>query len=292
MLIDDVLVILFSTLVSGALYSLMVIGLTMIFETIRYFNFAHGVYFTFGAYFVWHLLNISGLDYLTSVILLVPASFLLGYVMQKYIIQSLVDREASHLVLILATFCVGSIIESVILIIFGGRLKRLPFPFEGFIRIGNATMSYHKLLILATSTVLLLLFTLILYKTKSGIMMRAIAQDREVSYLVGIDVKHAYAVTVGLSAILAGLGGWLMGAQLFMTPTFGGSVLWKGFIVCTLGGRKSGLKGSVLTSYLVAFVETTLMRYLPMYNVPPIIFALVIVALLIKPEGLFVRSER
>ena len=292
MLVDDLSVIIISTLVSGSIYTLMVIGLTMIFETIRYFNFAHGTYFTYGAYFIWYLINVTKLNYWIAIILLFPAAFILGYASQKYIIQSLVDREASHLVLILATFCVGSVIESIILLIFGGRLKRLPYPFEGYIKFGEATMSYHKLLILITSIMLLVIFTLILYKTKRGTAMRAIAQEREASYLVGIDVRNIYAITVGFSAILACVGGWLMGCFLFMTPAFGGGILWKGFIVCTLGGRKAGMRGSVFTSYLVAFIETTLMRYLPMYNVPPILFAIVIISLLIRPEGIFVRSSR
>jgi len=203
-----------------------------------------------------------------------------------------VDRGASHLVLILSTFCLGSIIESVILLIFGGRLKRLPYPFEGHIMIGEATMSYHKLLIFLTSTALLIVFALILYKTISGLAMRAIAQDREASHLMGINVKKTYAITVGLSAILACVGGWLMGCLLFMTPSFGGEILSKGFIVCTLGGRRAGMKGALLASYLVAFIETVLSRYLPMYSVPPILFAIVIIGLLIRPEGIFVKGSR
>lgn len=292
MLVDDLSVIIISTLVSGSIYTLMVIGLTMIFETIRYFNFAHGTYFTYGAYFIWYLINVTKINYLIAILLLFPAAFILGYASQRYIIQSLVDREASHLVLILATFCVGSVIESIILLIFGGRLKRLPYPFEGYIKLGGATMSYHKLLIFIASILLLVIFTLVLYKTKRGTAMRAIAQEREASYLVGIDVKNIYSITVGLSAILACVGGWLMGCMLFMTPSLGGDILWKGFIVCTLGGRKAGMRGSVFASYLVAFIETTLMRYLPMYNVPPILFAIVIISLLIRPEGIFVRGSR
>jgi len=290
MLVDDFAGILISTLVSGSIYSLMVIGLTMIFETIQYFNFAHGTFFTFGAYFIWYLINISNLNYLVAILLLLPTSFILGFIMQRFIVQSLVEREAGHIILILATFCIGVVIENVILIVFGGRLKRLPYLFEGYITFGEATMSYHKLLILITSTLLLVIFTFILYKTKRGVAMRAVAQDREASYLVGINVKGIYAITVGLSSILACMGGWLMGCLLFITPTFGGDMLSKGFIVCTLGGRQSGMKGSVFTSYLVAFIETTLMRYMPMYNVPPILFLIVIIGLLIKPEGLFVRT--
>lgn len=292
MFVDDLTGILISTLVSGSIYTLMVIGLTMIFETIQYFNFAHGTYFTFGAYFIWYLINISKLDYFVAILLLIPASFIFGFIMQRSIVQSLVEREAGHIILILATYCISVLIENTILLIFGGRLKRLPYPFEGFIRFGEATMSYHKILILIISTLLLVIFTLILHKTKIGMAMRAVAQDREASSLVGINVKGIYAITVGLSSILACVGGWLMGCLLFITPTFGGGMLSKGFIVCTLGGRQAGMKGSVFTSYLIAFIETTLMRYLPMYNVPPIIFALVIVSLLIRPEGIFVRSSR
>jgi len=292
MFVNDLPGIFISTLVSGSIYTLMVIGLTMIFETIQYFNFAHGTYFTFGAYFIWYLINISKLDYFVAILLLIPASFIFGYIMQRSIIQNLVEREAGHIILILATYCISVLIENTILLIFGGRLKRLPYPFEGYIKLGEATMSYHKILILIISTLLLVIFTLILHKTKRGMAMRAVAQDREASSLVGINVKGIYAITVGLSTILAGVGGWLMGCLLFMTPTFGGGMLSNGFIVCTLGGRQAGMKGSVFTSYLIAFIETALMRYLPIYNVPPILFAIVIVSLLIRPEGIFVRSSR
>ena len=292
MFVDDLAGIFISTLVSGSIYTLMVLGLTMIFETIQYFNFAHGTYFTFGAYFIWYLINISKFDYFVAILLLIPASFIFGYIMQRSIIQTLVEREAGHIILILATYCISVLIENTILLVFGGRLKRLPYPFEGYIMFGGATMSYHKILIFIISTLLLVIFTFILHKTKRGMAMRAVAQDREASSLVGINVKGIYAITVGLSTILAGVGGWLMGCLLFMTPTFGGGMLSNGFIVCTLGGRQAGMKGSVFTSYLIAFIETALRRYLPIYNVPPILFAIVIVSLLIRPEGIFVRSSR
>jgi len=291
MVLEDLSVIITSTLVSGSIYTLMVIGLTLIFQTVQYFNFAHGSFYTFGAYFVWYLLYVLNIDYIAAILILFPVSFILGFAMQRFSIQSLVDREASPLVLILATFCVGSVIESVILLIFGGRLKRLPYPFEGYVSFGVATMSYHKLLILVTSTLLVVIFALILHKTKMGTAMRAVAQEKETSYLAGINVRRTYATVVGLSAILACVGGWLLGCLIFMTTDFGSAdILWEGFIVCTLGGTKAGMKGAILASYLVAFLETTLMRYLPMYNVPPIIFVIVIVALLIRPEGIFVKG--
>jgi branched-chain amino acid transport system permease protein len=286
-MLQDIITILSSTIVTGSIYTLMVIGLTVIFETIQYFNFAHGVYFTFGAYFVWYLIVIAKINYILVLILLLPAAFILGYTSQKFIIQDLVDKGATHLVLILATFCIGLVIESVILLLFGGRMKRIPYLFEGSIMLGTATMSYHKILILGLSASLFIIYTIILYRSKIGLAMRAIAQDRDAAYLMGINVKNMYAITVGLSAILACIGGWLMGCLQFLTPSFGGGILSKGFIVVTLGGRKAGLKGSVLSSFFVAFIETALMRYLPMYNVPPILFAIVIIGLLIKPEGLF-----
>jgi branched-chain amino acid transport system permease protein len=291
MVFEDLAVIITSTLVSGSIYTLMVIGLTLIFQTIQYFNFAHGSFYTFGAYFVWYLLYVLNIDYIIAILILFPVSFILGFAIQRFSIQSLVDREASPLVLILATFCVGSVIESVILLIFGGRLKRLPYPLEGHIEFLGATVSYHKLLIFVTSTLLTVIFALILHKTKMGTTMRAIAQEKEASYLAGINVRRTYAIVVGLSAILACVGGWLLGCLIFMTTDFGSAdVLWEGFIVCTLGGTKAGMKGTILASYLVAFLETTLMRYLPMYNVPPIIFVIVIIALLIRPEGIFVKG--
>jgi len=289
--LEDLAAIIISTLVSGSIYTLMVVGLALIFQTIQYFNFAHGSFYTFGAYFVWYLLYILKLDYFTSVLILIPASFILGFVMQRFLIQQLVDREASPLVLILATFCVGSIVESTLLLIFGGRLKRLPYPIEGSIEFMGATMSYHKLLILIISTSLLVFFAYILNKTKMGTAMRAMAQEKEASYLAGINVKRMYATVVGLSAVLAGIGGWLFGCMIFMTPDFGSStILWEGFIVCTLGGAKAGMKGSIFASYLVAFLETVLTRFLPMYNVPPLIFMMVILMLLIRPEGILVKG--
>ena len=292
MLVEDVATIFLSTLVSGAIYTIMVVGLTMIFETIRYFNWSHGALFTFGAYLVWYLFNVTKTNYLFAIIILIPVGFGVGFIIQTYFIQTLVDKKASDLILILATFCVGVLIQNIILIVFGGRLKRLPYLFEGHITFFQATMSYHKLMIFIISSLLVIIITTILNKTKVGLAMRAVAQDNEAAYLVGIDVKRIYAITLGISAVLACIGGWLMACFVFLTPSFGDTILSKGFIVCTLGGRKAGIKGSIMTSYLVAFIETTLQRYMPMYHVPPIVFAMVIMGLLIKPEGIFVRRNK
>ncbi|MEM1510911.1 MAG: branched-chain amino acid ABC transporter permease [Thermofilaceae archaeon] len=286
----DLMTIIITTIVFGSVYTLIAIGLTLIFQTVRYFNFAHGAFFSAGAYFIWYLLNVLNFDYYLAIILLIPFSFLLGCFVQT-VIQPLIDKEASPLVLILASFCVGSLIESGILILFGARPKLLPYPFEGSINFGGGvTMAYHKVLILLISFLLLTALILILYKTKIGIAMRAIAQERDAAYMVGINVKKLYAFSVGLSAILAGIGGWLLGCMLFLNPYLGSSsILWSGFIICTLAGSKAGLSATLLTAYLVAFLEATLMRYLPAYDVPPIIFMIVMIMLIIRPEGLFVK---
>jgi len=291
-MIEDISIILVATLVSGSLYSLMTIGLVLVSGTARYFNFAHGAFATFGAYFVWYLFVVQKMDYRVSFLLLIPVALAVGFLMQRYTVQSLIDREASDLILILQTFAVGSIIESTILLIFGGRLKRCPYPFEGHISIGGATMSYHKLLILLASSLLIIALITLLYKTKLGTAMRAVAQEKEAAPLVGINVNRIYGLTLGIASIMAGVAGYLIGCMEFMTPTLGGGLMSGAFIICSLGGTRAGLRGAAMTSYLVAFMESALMRYLPMYDVPPIIFALVIIGLIIRPEGLFVRGAR
>lgn len=287
----DIMSIIIATIVYGSIYTLVSIGLTLIFQTVRYFNFAQGAFFSFGAYFVWYLLNTLELSYYSAIALLILASFLLGYFMQRAM-QPLIDREASPLILILASFCIGTLIESGILIVFGARPKLVPSILEGFIDLGGGvTISYQKVFILLISFALLAALILILYKTKTGIAMRAVAQEKEAAYIAGINVKRIYAFSVGLSAILAGIGGWLLGSLLFLYPYIGSfSILWEGFIICTLGGIEAGLRGTLLSAYLVAFLRVTLMRYLPSYEVPPLIFMIVIIVLIIRPRGLFVRE--
>jgi branched-chain amino acid transport system permease protein len=279
-------VALFSGLTLGALYCLMAMGLTLVNSTIKFFNFSHGAILMTGSYFTWYLLEEVGLNYLASFIVTLLMTFILGVVVQRVIVQPLVNKEASGLMLILGTFVIGNLLENGFLLIFGGRLKRLPTPLEGHFSIGAATITYHSLLILLTTSVVMGGMAYFLLRTRMGMAMRCVAQNEQAAQLMGIPVKTVYRYVLGISSLLAGVAGVFLGSIYFMTPSMGGGPLSKAFTVCVLGGLNS-IFGTVVGAFLVGLLESTLTLFFPMYYVTPALFLLMMLILLVRPEGIF-----
>jgi branched-chain amino acid transport system permease protein len=209
--------------------------------------------------------------------------FVSGMFIQK-IMNPLIDRD-NELMIILGTFAIGALLENALLIFFGGRLKRIPTPLEGYVKIGEASISYHYILIFAVTLSIMIAITLFLKKTRIGMSMRAVAQNKDSAFLVGIPVKRVYMYVFGISTLLAGISGVFMGSTIFITPNFGQEALYRAFIICVIGGLGS-IPGTILGAYLVGFLQSTLSSIFTMQFVPPILFVLVMLILLLRPQGL------
>ena len=270
--------ILTSGLVIGSLYALMAIGLSMVYGTLRMYNFTHGSLMMLGAYFTWTLYQHFNLA--ISVLLAITLMIILGMLSEKILIHPFLERENPTLIAVITTLAGMIFLDNLSHIIWGPRMKQLPVFLKG-----NFIVSAQEILIIILAPTLLILLSMFLKSTKIGRAIRAVEQNRESALLVGIDVAKTYMITFGIAAGMAGVAGIFLGSIRFMTPTMGGNFLLKALIVVILGGL-GNMNGTLIAAYLVGIIEASSMYYLGLYWTPVVIFLLMIIMLIYRPQGI------
>jgi branched-chain amino acid transport system permease protein len=290
---DAIVSILISGLVLGSLYALMASGLSLVWTTLGIFNFAHGVLMAVGAFFAFQISQSIfpsawiGLPCLFALIAMV----FVGAVFEYVLIRPFYGREDMVMVTIMTTLAGLTFLENGILAVWGPRLKQLGALAPGTLSFGPMHLSWQEsLTVLITPFVLAATF-LFMQRTQTGRAIRAVGQNRKAAELFGIPVQRMFALTFAISAVLAGLAGMLLGSIRFMTPTMGSDPLVKALIVVIFGGLGS-IGGSICAAYVIGFLEALLVFGVGLYWTPSILFLIMIVVLLVRPQGLFGAAER
>lgn len=280
--------ILLATLISGlalgSLYIIMSMGLTISFSTLGLFNFSHGHFIMVGAFVVWFFMQHVGENFLIAVPLMLILCFALGVVVNQ--ILKIVRVKGTLMDMIIITLAIALLLENIILLIFGGRLKRLPPVMEGNIKLGDIFISIQNVLVIVFALSILIALWYMLRKTKVGMAMRAIAEEPDSSYLVGIPVERIYIYVIGISCCLAGFAGVFIGGIYFITPAMGYGFLTKAFIVCVLGGLDS-VKGTIVAGFIVGITEAFTALLVGIYWTPIVLFIVMISIIMVRPSGLF-----
>ena len=281
--IKKLLSVMFNGIILGAVYTLAAIGLSLQWGILKNLNFSHGVCITAGGYIMWVSL-MGRLNYFLSFIIVVVAMFLVGMAIEKLTIQPFIFTNPANT--FFATVALSSILSQVLLLIFGGRAKDLTPLVRGNFQYGIFNTTYHELSILFIAPIILLAMWLILSKTDIGMAIRAVGQDQEGAALLGINSKKAYGVTVGIATAIAGITGVLLGSIFYLTPQMGATPMIKAFIIVILGGLGS-LKGTIIAAFIVALLEMLIGLYVGVTWGPIGLFMVMIIILLVRPEGLY-----
>ena len=284
-----ILEILISTIALGSLYCVMSMGLTLTFSTLQLFNFSHGTLIMCGAYLMWFFLNSVNLNFPISVILAVLGTVMISLVIERTVLKGLMKKEPIEI--IIGTLAVALLLQNVVLLSFGGRLKRVPLLVEGGANIGGAFIAYNNILIGVVSVLILLGLLSFLKGTKYGMAMRAIAQDKDASKVLGINISAMNMLIFTISGGLAGIAGVFLGSIYMINPAMGDEALTKAFIICVVGGL-GNIPGTIVASYMVSFIEITSSFVLGIYWAPLVLAAFMLVTILACPVGLFGRGER
>lgn len=260
--------------------------------TVRIFNFAQGTLLMLGAYVAWYVADPSraGLGLSVAIPVALIALTLGGALLYLAIIQPFIGKQNADLLVIMTTLAAATFFENGALKTAGPRYKKLPHLADGNIQIFNTAISYQELIIIIIGPSLLLALAVFLKRAKLGMAIRAVEQNRDVAFLVGIDIRRIYVIVFGISAALAVVAGILYGGEFFVTPTMGNDPLLKAFIVVVLGGLGS-LPGTVVAAYLVALIEAMSSYYIGLYWTPPVLFAILIGVMLMRPSGLMGRPD-
>lgn len=280
--------ILVTGLVLGALYALMSAGLSMVWSTLRMFNFAYGSLITIGAYLAWTATDKStlGLNIAIGVIIAVIVLMILGAVMERILIAPFVKRPDAALIVIITTLAASLFLENGIQIIWGPRMKQLTTLIPGKVSLFNIGVSSSEMTMIVVAPLILVIIVLFLRYTRLGLAIRGVEQNRDSALLTGVNVSQIYSITFAISAGLAAFAGIILGSTRFITPSMGSTPLLKAFIVVILGGLGS-LGGTMVSAFLIGFIEATSITFLGLYWTPAVLFGIMILTLIVKPTGLF-----
>jgi branched-chain amino acid transport system permease protein len=272
-------------LVLGGLYALSAVGFSLIFGVMSVVNLSHGVLVMIGAYLAWFLWHATGLDPLVAIVPVMVAMFGFGYVYQRGLIQLAVDRS-SLLASMLVTFGVALMLRNVLVLVFSPDFRSIT-PSYAFVHftLGGVTMDVVRLSALGTSLVLLCALAVVLERTQLGRIIRATAQQELAARLCGVDARHVYGLTFGVSAAFAGASGTILGLVLPFSPPDEGLWTMNAFVVVTLGGVGSP-SGALLGGLLLGLINTFTARLIGPAFPNAMMFVVLVGMLLLRPSGI------
>ena len=290
-------------LTTGALYSLVALGFSMVYGVLKLLNFAHGDLYMIGAYIGYFVLqwfggaaHVSIPVPLLLVIMFVLAAGLvggLGVAIERFAYRPL--RDAPRIAPLITAIGISFFLESSALLLFGAQYRVYNtsefISLSSGIQIGSVTIDSVQILVLVMGIVLMAGLRLLVNRTKLGKQMRAVAADREAAEMLGINVNFTITATFFLGSALAGVAG-VMGGLLFnqVTPTIGFIVGLKAFTAAVVGGIGS-LPGAMLGGLVIGLAESFFTGYISSTYSNLLVFGLLIIVMLIRPSGLLGQAQ-
>jgi branched-chain amino acid transport system permease protein len=269
---------------TGMLYALMGIGLAIITGVLNIPNFAHGAMFAVGAYLLFTVLKVVG-DFWVALVLAPLGVVLLGLLVEYAGIRPL--YRAGHDYQLLLTFGLSLILTEGIIVIWGPiGMSQLPPPIlRGGVDLGLTIYPKYRLFVMVMAGLLVLGAWLFFEKTRYGAIMRAGIEDKEMVSLLGIDIHRLFTAAFGLGAYLAGIAGALTAPIRGLNPFMGVDMLGIAFVVVALGGL-GNLPGAIVAGLMIGVAQSLVALVWTEASVA-VIFAVMALVLLVRPQGLF-----
>jgi branched-chain amino acid transport system permease protein len=276
-------------LTTGAVYALIALGLTLIYGVLHIINFAHGASLMMALYGVYALKERWGIDPYVALPVMVPAMFVLGYVMQRVVINRASHGKDENILLV--TLGLSIVMENLALLFFKSDTRTIDTAYTlTTVAIGpesaQVMVSLPKLVAFAGALVVSALLILILQRTDLGRAIRAVAKEKQGARLMGIDVEHVYAMCFGLGLACLGAAACFLLPAYYVNPQVGNGFVLVAFTVVVLGGMGS-FAGALLGGLLIGVVESFGGLFLGESLGQVGIFVIFIGVLLLRPEGLF-----
>lgn len=281
-------------LVNGAIlsanYALIALGITLIFSIMNVLNFAHGQMFMLGGLLVYWAVVEMGLPYWAGLLAATLIVGLIGVLFETLLFRRVMGqstREENTMLLAVGT---SLLLENAALSIFGEKQRGIPPIASGVYRLGDAFLPANRLVVFCISVVLVLSVLFFVNYTKTGRAMRAIAQDRTATLLMGVDVGRISTIGFALGAALAGVAGGLLITVSGVNAGIGTAISTKAFIMIMIGGA-GVVSGALLGAVALGFIEAFGYMYLPGSLTYLLIFVALIVFLLVRPQGIMGKPQ-
>jgi branched-chain amino acid transport system permease protein len=271
-----------SGLLAGSLYAMVALGLGLIFGVMRVLNVAHGPLLMLGAYVTFWLFSTVGLNPYLSLLVSMPLLYLLGMLLQRFLVHRVVD--APELSSLLLTFGVSIAVVNLAQLAFTSDLRAVEYLTGAFV-LGPIALSKSRLIACAIAVAITAAAFLFLQKTRLGKAIRAVSQSREVAQVCGINVGRIHRIAFGLATALAAAGGSLVAVMVAIQPEMGQVYTFKSFLVIVLGGA-GNYPGALLGGLLLGLIEQLSSLFLTTQVNEAVAYILLVVVLLVRPTGL------
>jgi branched-chain amino acid transport system permease protein len=284
----------FQGLVRGAMYALMGIGLSLIFGILGIVNFAHGEFFMLGTYAMYFVAVALGLPFIAGVAAAAFVLFLVGVIIERGLVEPLRRRAGRDWLLDSFVLTIGLMVmlQNLALIGFGSQRRGTTSLLPGSFAIGDVIITYERLAILLLAVVIVGLLAAYVKFTRTGKAIRATAQHPEAAQTLGIDIGRIYTIAFGIGAALAGASGALLISIFPAFPTIGYQPVLKSFAVVILGGL-GNIPGAIAAGFLLGIIEAYAIFFMSAGWQSVITPLIVILILILRPQGLFTaQGER
>jgi branched-chain amino acid transport system permease protein len=282
-----------SGLVTGSIYALMTVGMTLIYGTLRTLNMAHGSMIMIGGYVSWMLFDALGWGPIPGIVAAIVVTFVFGILIQQVAVRPLIGRQGVdfEMTAFISTFAVTIVLSNLALRIYGARNKAVPPVIHGRLHlIDQVSVSWHSVVMAGVAVTMLVGLALFLSRTRYGLAIGAVAQQLDAARLMGIPARRVYNLTMGVSSALAGVAGVLLASVFFVSPNAGDLPLLKALIVAIFGGLGS-VRGTILAAYIIGLLEALVSLYFGVRWSLPLLFVVIMVVMLIRPTGLLGKPE-
>jgi len=280
--ISTLVQLLIGGLLLGAVYALAAAGLNLIFGVMRVVNFAHGDLMMLGAYVAFWLYTLAGLNPLVSLLATVPLLFLLGWGLQRWLVDRVVGQPP--LMSLILLWGVSLVIINAALFLWTSNSRSVP-AFSGGIELGGLSISRSRGIAFVAAIAITGAVWLFLQRSRWGKAIRATAQSSEMALVCGIDVARVRHITFGLAAAMAGAAGNLIVFIFAVSPVVGPTFMLKSFAIIVIGGLGS-FQGALVGALVVGVIESFSAYVLNSQVSEAIVYFALILFLLARPNGL------
>jgi branched-chain amino acid transport system permease protein len=272
-------------LLIGGVYALVSIGVTLIFGVVKIVNFAQGEFVMLGMYISFFLATRYGIDPLASLVVSMPALFIVGVLLQRFLIRRVLGL--GDMPQIFLTFALSLLLVNIALLLFTANYRTVETPYtEMTIHLGPLYIAVAKLIAFAVAMLLSGMLWVFLHTTDLGKAMRAAAQNREVAMLMGINPDRVFCVAVGVALALAGAAGSLLMPFYPAYPLVGQVFVLMAFVAVVLG-TLGNVTGALLASLMMGVAESLGIQFVGADSGLIVVFAMLLLTLAVRPSGLF-----
>jgi len=280
----------FNGLALGMGYALIAVGYSLIFGILRLVNFSHGAIYAFGAEMAMIFIGMR-FGVTAGIVTAMILTGVLGICIDKLALEPLRKKKSKPIASLITTIGISNIITNLLIVFLGSEKRNFNNIFgDGSIKFGNTVLTHTQIMMCLVSLALMLILMFIVYKTKIGLAMRATQQNSKAAAMMGINVDFVISFTFFLAGVCATIAGALVGGYYqIVYPNMGFMAGLKAFAAAVLGGIGS-LPGALLGGLIVGVSESMAATFLGSTYRDAIAFVILIIVLIVKPNGLFGRE--